>query len=347
MAVTDKINLLGTEYEIGAKAENVSYSGQVPNVSNVKDALDSLQTQVNNGGGSGGTQEHHVRVLSYNIGHFCMGYAPNSGIADTNTDQTIAEAANRGAANANYAIQLKRWKNRLKSICPDIMCLTEYDLTFGVLSGTNQTSASTVFEDYPYIQTAYISGWWRNAFVGLPKLTTYSLVDIVNGYTYNGEAAGENKALHSTFYLGGKTVHLFCVQLHHNGNNSLKDYNTRINAEIPNLVALYDLYDYIILCGDFNTEGVCKANKTLAEYADGVNEFQPFIDKGFTCLNRPTNQLFTCPAIGTIPNNADGMPYQCIDNIIVKGFEIVSSELINDGTLTDHCGLVADLKMIV
>lgn len=57
-------------------------------------------------------------------------------------------------------------------------------------------------------------------------------------------------------------------------------------------------------------------------------------------------RINTYPATGVAPTgHTNGFPNLAIDNIIVKGMEIVGAQVIDDGTLTDHCGVVCDLVL--
>lgn len=282
----------------------------------------------------GNAKTRNLRVCSYNIGHFRMGHDQSSKISDQVTDYGneyyAQDSTNYPYPNSNYAVQLKRWKNRLAEIGADVFCACEYNTVFGTLSGATKYAKDVVFDDYPYnfihdTNTSY----WVQAVFSNPKILSTSTHQLLTNERYTALDVIYKAWASEAVVNIGVEVHIACTQLNW---SRYPNYKTARTEELAALANLYKNYDYCILCGDFNV--------------DSADEFQVFIDNGFVCANSPLMPLLTCPAQGLKPSVNNGFPTSSLDNIIVKGFSLSDIMVVNDPFLTDHCGVVADLTLI-
>lgn len=325
---------------------------------------------------------YDLRVCQYNIGHFNMGTSSGAScnIKESNTDGYPTSTSRK------YSTQLQRWKSRISGIGADIIGAPEWNNNFGYNGNNElvSTVASGIFADYipsEYTTAEQIAkrisvgknaeaSWWINTLVSKYDMSdaadTNSLVSSSSAYVR-----------HATITVKGKQVKIGVTHLNWNNprgattdpdytTNATNSYNLR-QAEIKALVRLLnnwlDNYDHVILFGDFNTEGPVYGpnvsyDPSVRDYAAGLAEFDPFIDGctvdgvayggGFTLANSNSRPLLTSPATNSRPDlsGRPQVPYCYLDNIIVKGFTMSNVQVIDDGTLTDHCAVVADLTLI-
>ena len=92
--------------------------------------------------------------------------------------------------------------------------------------------------------------------------------------------------------------------------------------QINELVNTFKDYPFIIICADFNTST--------------IEEFKPFIDAGFIMINGGDR--------GTLNTHPASNPTSPIDNIILKGFEVINVSVIGDAKLSDHLLIKGTLK---
>lgn len=297
-----------------------------------------------------GNASRPIRVLQYNLGHFSCGTQETSNIT-----------------SANYAEKLAHWKAKIRNIDADIIGMPEYAAYFGNNgSGSVATPNCGIFDGYNLsVGNSAASGWWINALASRFQMADAGDYDL--GSTGSGVSAAY--ARYATIEIGGKSVKI--VATHLNWAKTAAHIASRA-IEIKNLIKWLQNDDYVILCGDFNTDGsvVQSASKTEADFMAGANEFDPFLygftedgvtyEGGFTLANHGLwGDLKTCDATGSRPdhltdasygnNNPDtfyNRPFSCLDNIIVKGFRMSNVMVIDDGYLSDHCGVVCDLVLI-
>lgn len=267
--------------------------------------------------GGGGTTGDMVRVLAWNIGHFSVGSSPSTSIT-----------------NANYDDKMKQWKKVLNASCANILLLSEYNDNFG----SHTVDGNTVTENaYDVLFSAYyddISKTSQNYYVCNAILAK---VTLSNGstvaYTQHGQAMNYRVAEIS---IGGKTVKLVATHLDWTQSEAYAGYRA---AQIQQLITAFKDESYVIIGGDFNV--------------DAASEFDAFKTNGFTMLNHDKlGNICTYPATGanaintSINNKYGESPEIVLDNIIVKGFRISNVRLIDEGSLTDHCGVMCDLTLI-
>lgn len=258
-----------------------------------------------------------IRVLAWNIGHFAVGKDWQSKITD-----------------ANYDEKMMQWKKVLNASCANILLLSEYNDDFGshTVDGSSVTENAydVLFSSYydsisKTTQSAYVC----NAILAKGTLSNGSTVP----YSQSGQPMNYRVA---EITIGGKTVKLVTTHLDWSQNEAYAGYRA---AQIQQLITAFKNEPYVIIGGDFNV--------------DSPTEFNPFATNGFTMLNHANlGDICTYPASGANAINTNindkygASPEIVLDNIIVKGFRISDVRLIDEGTMSDHCGLVADLTMI-
>ena len=256
-----------------------------------------------------------LRVLALNIGHFANGASQNPSIN-----------------NSNYDEKLKQWKSALNKSCANILLLSEFDPTFGshTVSGSSvsESSVDAVFKPlYPYSSVGTKNGYACNAVISKSALGGGSSVN----YTSRGQLMYYRM---DTIVVGGKTVKLVATHLDWSQNETYAGYRA---AQIQQLITAFKNEPYVIIAGDFNI--------------DATSEWDTFVNNGFSIVNHgDLGDIFTYPATGAnelATAIADRpFPDKALDNIIVKGFRIGNVRLVDEGTLTDHCGIMADLTLI-
>lgn len=297
--------------------------------SNATQLIDAVNQSV-------GVDKHFLRVCSYNIGHFAMGIAPETTVNSTNSDYGIemwgSDSSTYPKPRSNYEMQLKRWKHRLADIDADIICTPEYNKWFGTLNGTSMNAKDVIFDDYPYYYAPrenLTSNYHREG-----------IFTMINHSTQEWEQVTETTMMNDpqtfiaiSFPIGSgtkmETVYVVCVHAFHNGGNA-PVYLPARTAYFNRIIEKYASATRVIICGDFNVAS--------------TNEFNAFLEAGYDAINTSEHPVRTYPSCGSYPNTL--MPNSALDNIIVKGFKIASSRLVNDPLITDHCGLVADLEVI-
>lgn len=301
------------------------------------------------------TPTYDLRVLQYNVGHFNMG-------RDAANIVTIGNSSYSSRPNTNYSTQLQRWENRISGINADIIGMPEWSPNFGYNGSTLVSAAdSGIFDGYGLSagKSVYFDWWinclaWKESRISMDEtdIDDYDLINTISPRAY--VRVGETT-------IKGKTVKVAVTHL--NFNRTEIHYNSR-KLDIKELIRKFKDDKYVILCGDFNTQGPWESGTVNSQntwegsdYSLGLDEFAPFID-GFTegavtyegwsaIANSRANPLLTCEATGSRPDAGHpNYPYMYLDNIIVKGFTMSNIHRVDDGTLTDHCALWCDLTMI-
>lgn len=269
------------------------------------------------GGGGSAIGGDMVRVLAWNIGHFCVGQ-------DWRTNIT----------NANYDEKMKQWKKALNASCANILLLSEYNDTFGSHTVDGETVTENAFDVlfsayYDDISKTSQNAYVCNAIVAKATLSNGSTV----AYTQRGQLMNYRVA---DITIENKTVKLVATHLDWTQNENYAAYRA---AQIQQLINAFKNEPYVIIGGDFNV--------------DAASEFDAFKNNGFSMLNHDKlGDICTYPATGAnvyntnINNKYGASPEIVLDNIIFKGLSISNVQLIDEGTLSDHCGIIADLTFI-
>ena len=116
---------------------------------------------------------------------------------------------------------------------------------------------------------------------------------------------------------------------------------THGNYKQPQMSAVLNFaknFDRVIVAGDFNLTD------------SQLNLYDMFKQDGYRMANYDLyGRIDTYPATGRIDSNYNtsvGYPILVLDNIMVKGLEITDVGIVDDGTLSDHCGIWADIKIV-
>ena len=306
--------------------------------------------------------EPDLTVCQLNIGHFAMGASNLASWNDSKNDGYPT------SLDRNYSIQLNRWKRLVNNLGVDILGLPEWSAIFGTHENYNvPTISSGIFSGYNLsVGKSAAGGWWINSLVSKYQMTSEADRDlaIVSG-------ANQAYARYATIYINEIPVKI--VVTHLNWANTQAHVASRA-AEIADLVNWLKDEPHVILFGDFNTDGsvLQSASKTEAQFMAGADEFDPFIEAGFTLANHGRwGDLKTCDTTGgrpdhltaanygnNDPNTFYNRPFCVLDNIIVKGFrmgnvKVLDTDVFNTpedpldiGMITDHCGVICDLTMI-
>ena len=302
-----------------------------------------------------------LRVVQYNIGHFNMGSAPApTGNNPSSSTVLINSSKSDGypsSLDRNYSTQLSRWTSRISGLNADIIGIEEYNKYFGYNGGSVVTTTdANIFDGFTLSigrmgkslinGNEQTNGWQWNALAS--KYAMSNAADEELGSTGNNIA--KCYAHYARVTIDGKSVLIASTHLHWAQNS---DAVTSRALEIQHLVNWLDDEPYFILMGDFNTDGIYVASgKTEQQYMAGVSDFSPFVEAGFTLANHGNfGDLKTCTATNSRPDIGASepfrnRPYCYLDNIITKGFTMSNVRVIDDGTITDHCGVVADLTLI-
>lgn len=291
-----------------------------------------------------------LRVLQYNIGHFNMGMTDgNSALIGTNNSYAASYPQ-----FFDYMTQLQRWKSRISGIDADIIGLEEYNDNFGYHSGLVSTQDSGIFDGYNLsVGPKECYGWWQNTLAS--KLALSSPSNVYLGSTNN------ILAYLRVAKLNINNTEVWFAATHLNLNNpggtggASASYASR-QKELKECVKWLQDKSHVILVGDFNTTGPIEGT-TEERRLQGLAEFDIFLngftedgvtyDGGCTLANSTLDSRYTSPSTGSRPDQSPSTsPNWYLDNIIVKGFMMSNITVIDDGTITDHCGLYCDLTMI-
>lgn len=325
--VADELELTSSAY-----AEDVTGAVDLTSAAYGEDVAEAINEQP--------IGEYDLRVCQYNIGHFNMGMDAGNVCLIGSSDQK----AQTYSQFFNYETQSQRWQTRLAAIGADIYGLPEWNSNFGYDGRSLVSTADAgIFSRYGVEHgTSYVNGWWINALAALSQKFTLSNVQQIDVSHKSG--ANTPYILEATTTVKNKQVVVAVTHL--NWNQSQTFHDSRVDYEIPFLVDRYKNVPYLILCGDFNTEGTYGGAKDPSNKT-GLAEFQPFIDAGFVLANSASRPLLTSIATNSRPDQSlPQSPYAYIDNIIVRGFTMSNVRVVDDGNITDHCAVVADLTLI-
>lgn len=285
-----------------------------------------------------------LRVMSYNVGHWAMGASGTPTFSDQNSDGYPSSLAR------NYDIQLARWKSLVKAVDADIIGMMEYSANFGTKNSSSVSVENTgILTDYNIsVGKTAGGGYWINTIASKSTLSSAGNEDLAS------TVANIAYMHYGTIQVNGIDVKV--VATHLNWDQAEGYYESR-QAEIRSLIKKLESDPYVIICGDFNTEGPGGGYEDT-KFLQGATEFEPFTcgfeENGtsyggdYQAVNHGAFGSFkTFPASYSRPDRVGKPQTPCgyYDNILVKGFDITAVRVINDGRLTDHCGIVADLTM--
>lgn len=262
-----------------------------------------------------------IRVLSWNIGHFAMGNSASGYVSPSLPDRGYGDFTEGEAytPNGNEAVQRQRWNARLGAISPDVFLVSEYHTTFSSVD-----THDTLFGAFlPYYIDGTNQGYSHNALY-TRRFPFYWHDGVLKEEVNLGSA---RYLLKGMVKIGSTDVVIAC--LHTTPGSSAERL-----AQFDTVISDLSQYNHIILGGDFN----------VAE----PEEYEKFQTAGFTMANQINDPLMTWPATGWQQqwNSTPAVPYCSFDNIMVKGFAMGNVTVIDDSTLTDHCGIFCDLTLL-
>jgi endonuclease/exonuclease/phosphatase family metal-dependent hydrolase len=288
-----------------------------------------------------------IRVFSYNIGHFAMGRASSPTISDQIPD------GDETTPHANYAVQLARWKSKIQNVGADVMAFVEYSTTFGTMDGSAVPTASCgILDGFPYLSvgTTTSTQYMINALISKYPLIVAEKVDL-------GSPSGvTSKAFMQVATVNVNGIAVKIAATHLNWNQTQDYHDSRI-LEMKNIIKYFKDDEHVIVCGDFNTEGeygLHQAGDT--DYTMDADEFDIFLygfedggvtyAGGYTAANHGViGNLLTYPSTGGKPERSP-VPIRPLDNVLTKGFRMSNIVVVDDGNLTDHCGIMCDLTLL-
>lgn len=230
-----------------------------------------------------------------------------------NVGQFSLGAAQQGTKLSNNYV--KKWQNKLRQIGADAMLMCEFY--------TDNNMVSSIFSDYVYQNTDRLESSGNYIWSAIMSNIALGNVErvVFNNQSYRNFLA-------ATISIGKWSVTLIECHLYFNGSETA----TRA-AQMQQIIDYCANIDRVIICGDFN-------NADITEYA-------VFKNAGYQMFNYDLfNRVNTYPATGlTDQNYTSGFPSIAIDNIMCKGCSIVAAEVVDDGSLTDHCGVVCDIVL--
>ncbi len=248
--------------------------------------------------------EESLRIMQWNIGHFSMGKSTKSSVTD-----------------ALFYVRRDSFQNVFLKEDADIIALCEYSLFFTDTPNHPKCLTDTLLlNDYPFIYLGN-NGTQRNFCFN----TLFSKNTLAGNMTIEFKSNKEtiitsSKLLSATDYyyirstitLGAKTITLIATHLAFDLNNP-----EIVKNQIKELIEVLRDEEYVIICGDFNT--------------DNNNDYQLFADAGYSLANDGS--------LATFPTNN---PYKPLDNIIVKGLHVCNVHL-TPTFLSDHFPIVCDV----
>lgn len=221
----------------------------------------------------------------------------------------LGKSSNTTINSTNASNMANNYHAFLDSLNLDIIGICEFDPTF---SKNGDKAKETVFNNFQYYYIGKKYSYNCNA--------VFSKIQLYN----NQESFFSNSV--QTRYFSKSTINIkgndvLFIETHLDWNQGSNGANCR-KRQINELVNTFKDYPFIIICADFNTST--------------IEEFKPFIDAGFIMINGGDR--------GTLNTHPASNPTSPIDNIILKGFEVINVSVIGDAKLSDHLLIKGTLK---
>ena len=264
------------EYKNIVLSENIS----------ITDKLKELEAAVGNGMGENSNGVSRIKVMSWNIGHYCNGTGVNTAIT-----------------NENYIQKRTEYRELFNKYAVDFLGLVEYSDVFN--ESTGESAESAIISQY---KNRVFGGITVGGYVcnGLASVVKPTLKGFINFDLEYYAADFEVKYMGSKFRL--------CVA--HLPWQS-EEYN--LNA-INKLITYYGTTQKVIIVGDFNVR---------ADYY-----YDMFLGAGYELANHGY--------MGDIVTYPKESPSHILDNILVKGGQILSTEVIQSD-LSDHYPIISEI----
>lgn len=248
--------------------------------------------------------EEVLTVAQWNIGHFSNGVSPNSKIEGNSFEQ-----------------KRKDFTSLISAISADVFCINEYSDFWGTdKNSVKQKTDEGLFNNYSYSFIGHQSRYSCNAVFSMIPLNDSREIEYDSNQSAvithtNAIKATDYYLIETDIVFMDKIIKLVSTHLAFDNNNE----NVAVN-QIRELIDRYRNEEYIILCGDWNI-------KSLSAY-------DLFADEGY--------QLGNHGKFGDIITRDASK--SCLDNIIVKGLNIVNFQAIKS-KLSDHRPIIASLVL--
>lgn len=213
----------------------------------------------------------------------------------------LGKSANTTISASETVEMAKKYHSFLDPLDLDILGICEYDPIFSKSGGKAQ---EIVFGNFPYFYIGKKYSYNCNAVFTMGKLND-------NQESLFPERVQARYYTKTTINVNGKDIIFVETHLDWNQGNNGASFRKK---QIDYLIETFKNVPHVILCADFNTSN--------------IHEFQPFVDAGFTLANGGAH--------GTINTYSSSNPKSPIDNIIVKGFNILNVKVTGDNSLSDH-----------
>ena len=257
-------------------SDNVSFTAK----------LKELETAIENGMGGNTSGVSRLKVMSWNIGHYCNGTGVNTAITDE-----------------NYMEKRTAFREVFNRCAADFLGLVEYSDVFN--GSTGESSENAIISQYQYklFGGITVGGYVCNGIASVVKPISHKFIEFALEY-YAIDI--EVKYMGSKFNL--------CVA-------HLPWQNESYNLDAINkLITHYATTQKVVIVGDFNVR------------AD--NYYDLFSSAGYKLANHGyMGDLITYP---------NESPSHILDNILVKGGQILSTEVIQSN-LSDHYPIVSEI----
>lgn len=258
------------------------------------------------------TREFSFKVMQYNCGQWYKGLHDNVTAED---DEKY------------YELQ----SGMIYSDNPDVLCLEEYTAQFSKAGRTAKSFLEPLFPYYHEQTDGTTTTVPQRAIYSKYPITDYTPHTFTDGSGYYYDSC--------TITINGLPIHFIVTHLHWN------DINKRA-TEAATIKANADRYDYVVICGDFNT--VDNFDTSGADYQAIL---KPFVDDGYKLANGGAFGFMK-----TCGGTSGGVPVpeatHCLDNIIVSENITIDSVTVDHTKETDeipdiidHLPLVAELTI--
>ncbi|MCR5711359.1 MAG: endonuclease/exonuclease/phosphatase family protein [Prevotella sp.] len=214
-------------------------------------------------------------------------------------------------SEARSKSMMKRYHAVLDSIDADVIGVCEYSAGF---SDAGEDASLVVFGNYKYdfigMQYKFVCNGIFSKLELDKKQSRMRFFEVAfPDYRY---------AALSRFNLCGEDVLFIQVHLDTNQSGHGKEHRASQYREI---LEWAEQFPYVIVCGDFNC--------SFAEY-------EIMTENGYNSVSERRSQMCTYPS---------GDPTNHLDNILVKGFEILTRNIHSDAKLSDHSIIWTKLRM--
>lgn len=194
------------------------------------------------------------------------------------------------------------YRTIVDSVDADVFGICEYNPTFSVCG---EKTSDYIFGVYPFNSVGTKYSYNCNAI--------FSKAPIKDNKAVVFEHCVQHRYyLESKLLINDKEVFFVETHLDFNQGESGRDYRAE---QIQTLVKGFSKLPYVIICADYNISY--------------IDELHPFVDAGFSLANGGK--------FGLINTYTASNPSKFFDNIVVKGFDIISTDIISDNMLSDHC----------